>query len=222
MPTGRSQDLGDVLTGVVVRGSKGTDALLESAWDGAASERFGVELLTPLVPRKEQDTLELLRVAAVRLELAAKENLGLVPWMAPLAADLRTVRSPTRRLPLLLGPHGPDAGVLVPTSEGIEIRGSSDGSSLSPSAGTAGSSDSESGTSASGGVAGSSGVFVAGSGVGSVGVGGNGVGSAISGSGITAGASGSGASTPGSGVTGSDAPGPRAARSQRARSMLPT
>jgi len=140
LPTRRAPDLGDVLAGVVVVGSRGTEALLESAWDPKAKERFGLDLLTELVPRDEKDPLEVARVSAVRLDHAAKENLGLVPWMAPLAAELRRVKGPIERIPLVDTPLRNDGRVdekawtsalhVPETPRGVDLLVLSDGSTL--------------------------------------------------------------------------------------------
>ena len=140
LPTGRAEDLGDVLAGVVVVGAYGTEAMLESAWDASARERFGLDLLTPLIPRDEKDTLELLRLCAVRLDHEAKENLGLVRWMAPLAAELRNTKSPVVRAPMIAASLKNDghldekawsSALRLPTGkQGVEVRLLSDGSAL--------------------------------------------------------------------------------------------
>ncbi|MDJ0521120.1 MAG: hypothetical protein QNJ90_03495 [Planctomycetota bacterium] len=89
LPRGRDADLPDVLAGVVVVG-RNTAPILESAWEPLEAHRFGTQLLQPLVPTTGTEDPEAFAADLMRrLRAADKENLGLVPWMAPMADALR-------------------------------------------------------------------------------------------------------------------------------------
>ncbi len=89
LPSGRAPDLGDVLAGIIVVGRPGADSILEAAWQPAGAPRFGMAELAPLLPGDEKRPAPFLQRLATSLERAAKESLGLIPWMAPLAAEVR-------------------------------------------------------------------------------------------------------------------------------------
>jgi len=90
LPRGRDADLGDVLAGVVVLARSGAESSLEAAWRAAGEPRFGMAELAPLLPIGEPRAGPYLDALATNLERAAKESLGLIPWMDPLATQAQT------------------------------------------------------------------------------------------------------------------------------------
>lgn len=88
-PYGRAADLHEVLEGVIVVGARHVEASLDSAWGPASEERFGAELLAPLLPAGDLGANAFLAGSAAALEGQAQEDQGVVGWMGPLAQALR-------------------------------------------------------------------------------------------------------------------------------------
>jgi hypothetical protein len=90
LPRGRDAALPDALEGIVVVGRTLAGPILDAAWAPAADHRFGPGMLAPLVPvQRTADPEAFAADLMQRLRAADQENLGQVPWMAPLADALR-------------------------------------------------------------------------------------------------------------------------------------
>ena len=88
LPRGRAADLDEVLDGVVVVGRRGTQGTLEALWEPVEDVRFGAGLLGELLPASSAPAASQLAGMAAAAHTAAPDHRGLVPWFAPLAAEL--------------------------------------------------------------------------------------------------------------------------------------
>jgi hypothetical protein len=145
LPRDGREELGDVLDGVVVLGRRGTAVLLDSLWGPVEETPFGADLLAELVPLRAPDAASFLAAMAGRARRADREDLGVVPWLAPLARGLRAGAVQARAGPSALVPVVPEpvrvdghlderpwayARRLAAGARGVDVLAVADGGSL--------------------------------------------------------------------------------------------
>ncbi|MDA1194705.1 MAG: hypothetical protein O2894_05930 [Planctomycetota bacterium] len=137
----RGRDLGTALAGTIVLGAEGTQGSLEGLWETQDLGLSDADLLTELLPTTADAATWHTELVA-NLQRADTENLGLVPWMAPLAAELEAGAAAAKRAllavpnaaPFERGESGETSWAMAPSmplsGAGLRLRAAHEGLEL--------------------------------------------------------------------------------------------